>query len=268
MSTSPSKSYVSSSRTTDYTGVTETPGTLVSRDAASMALSRYELVRQLAAGRRVLEVACGSGQGLRYVARTAAWIVGGDITAGLLARAQRHNRGVIPLVQFDAHHLPFANASFEVVEIHEAIYYMSDTRRVFDECRRVLQSGGTLVISSINPAWPDFNPSAHAMRFLRAEELRAALLLGFREVEIRFGFPVKRSTAVDAVVSAIKRVAVRLKLIPKTMGGKTLLKRMFLGPLTPVPAELTPGCASIDLPQDSPIDAAPNFRVIYAVART
>lgn len=260
---------MSSSRSSpDYTGVTETPGTLVSREAASMALSRYELVRQLATGRRVLEIACGSGQGLRYVAREAAWVVGGDITAGLLARAQRHNRGVVPLVQFDAHQLPFSNASFDVVQIHEAIYYMGDPRRVFDECRRVLRPGGVLVISSINPAWPDFNPSPHATGYLGAEELKAALLQSFREAQIRFGFPVKPPTVVDAAVSALKRTAVRFKLIPKTMGGKTMLKRMFLGPLIPVPAELTPGCARIDAPQDSPADASPRFRIIYAVART
>lgn len=259
---------MSSSRSsTDYTGVTETPGTLVSHEAASMALSRYELVRQLATGRRVLEIACGSGQGLRYVAREASWTVGGDITAALLERAQEHNQGAVPLVRFDAHHLPFANASFDLIQIHEAIYYMHDPSSVFEECRRVLRSGGVLVISSINPDWPDFNPSPFATGYLSAAVLETALLKSFSEARIQFGFAVKPPTALGVAVSTLKQVSVKLNLIPKTMGGKALLKRIFLGPLVPVPAELTPGCAPVDTPQHSTLDSSPRFRIIYAVAR-
>lgn len=251
----------------DYTGVTETPGTLVSREAASMALSRYELVRRLAAGKRVLEVACGSGQGLGYVARDAARVMGGDITAGLLARAHNHYRGAVPLVRFDAHALPFTSASFEVVQIHEAIYYMAQPRHVFEECRRVLAPGGLLVVSSINPAWADFNPSPHATGYFDAGELKSALVETFRSVDILFGFPVVHQTVLGFAVSTIKRVAVRLHLIPKTMGGKALLKRMFLGPLLPVPSELALGSAPIDQPLAASLDQSSRFRIIYAVAR-
>lgn len=232
-----------------------------------MALSRYELVRLLATGRRVLEVACGSGQGLRYVAREAAWTVGGDITPGLLARAQQHNRGAVPLVQFDAHHLPFSNATFDLIQIHEALYYMQDLEAVIVECRRVLRAHGVLVISSINPDWPDFNPSPYATRYLTAAELRSTLLKTFSQTHIQFGFPVQAPTAIGLTVSALKRIAVKLNVIPKTMSGKALLKRIFLGPLVPVPAELTLGCAPIDKPQDAAADSSARFRIIYAVAR-
>ncbi len=247
--------------------MTETPGTLVTRDAASMALSRYELVRRLAAGRRVLEVACGSGQGLGYVGRTAGWIVGGDLTPGLLARAQGHYRGAVPLVRFDAHELPFAAGSFDVVQIHEAIYYMAQPRRVFEECRRVLRSEGALVLSSINPAWPDFNPSPFATGYLDTAALKAALELTFRSVDILFGFPVAQPTAASLAVSTLKRLAVRLNLIPATMRGKIFLKRAFLGPLRPVPTELLPDSVPIDTPHSAPLNQSPGFRVIYAVAR-
>ena len=251
----------------DYTSVTETPGTLVSREAASMALSRYELVRCLAAGRRVLEVACGSGQGLGYVARDAARVVGGDITPGLLAQAHGHYRGAIPLVQFDAHALPFVSASFDVVQIHEAIYYMAQPQRVFEECRRVLTPDGVLVVSSINPAWADFNPSPHAAGYLGAGDLKTALERTFRSVDILFGFAVPQHTPFRLALSAVKRLAVRLKLIPRTMRGKTLLKRMFVGPLVPVPVELAPGLAPVDEPLPALLCDSSKFRIIYAVAR-
>ncbi|MGE3277316.1 MAG: class I SAM-dependent methyltransferase [Vicinamibacterales bacterium] len=250
----------------DYTGVTETPGTRITRDAARMAVSRYEVARRLAAGRRVLEIACGAGQGLGYVGADAAWICGGDITSGLLRQAAAHYGSRVPLVQFDAHALPFAGGAFDVVQVHEAIYYMADPETVFAEAHRVLAPGGALVISSINPAWADFNPSPHATGYLDARGLAEALGRQFARVDLRFGFPVTGTGAAGGLVSVLKRAAVRLGLVPKTMKGKRLLKRVFLGPLLPAPAELTQTLAPVDEPVDAPLDHAATFRILYAVA--
>jgi ubiquinone/menaquinone biosynthesis C-methylase UbiE len=270
MSTSRSKPFGNSSHAkwADYSGVTETPGTLISREAASMAVSRYEIARRLSTARRVLEIACGSGQGLGYVAAVAERVIGGDVTASLLERARQHYRSRIPLARFDAHELPFSDRSFDVVEIHEAIYYMEDPRRVFLECRRVLRHDGALIVSSVNPAWPDFNPSPYSTHYLGAGELSDILHEIFHTVDMRFGFAMSPATPAGAIVSALKRAAVRLKVMPRTMRGKVLLKRLFLGPLLPVPAELTPGLAPIQDPQRAVIAEASQFRILYAVART
>jgi hypothetical protein len=138
---------------------------------------------------------------------------------------------------------------------------------VFEECRRVLVPDGVLIVSSINPAWTDFNPSPHAEAYLGAGELKAVLEAAFPSVDILFGFAVPRQGPVSLVISAIKRLAVRLKLIPKTMRGKTLLKRLFLGALLPVPAELAPGLVPVDEPSSAPLHDSSRFRIIYAVAR-
>ncbi|HZR26257.1 MAG TPA: class I SAM-dependent methyltransferase [Vicinamibacterales bacterium] len=256
----------SAGKSVDFTGDTEVPGTLVSREAASMAVSRYEVARRLATGRRVLEIACGSGQGLGYVARSAARIVGGDITFGLLSRARAHYRSAVPLVHFDAHALPFLTGTFDVIQLHEAIYYMRSPEDVFHECQRVLSPDGVLIVSSINPAWRDFNPSVRASAYLRAEDLQRMLGRAFRVVDIRFGFAAPVDAPRTIMISAVKRAAVRLRLIPRTMRGKTLLKRVFLGPLMPVPSELTPDIAPIDEPRSVPLAEATRYRIIYAVA--
>src|SRR5262249_34885282 len=143
--------------------------------------------------------------------------------------------------------------SFDIVQIHEAIYYMAEPRRVFEECRRVLAPDGVLVVSSINPAWTDFNPSPCAAGYLGAGDLKTALEAVFRSVDILFGFAVPRRGLVGLTLSAIKRLAVQLKLIPGTMRGKTLLKRVFLGPLVLVPVELTPSFAPVDEPLRAPL---------------
>jgi SAM-dependent methyltransferase len=257
----------SSATNVDYSGVTEVPGNLVSRDAASMAVSRYEIVRRLSAGKKVLEIGCGAGQGLSYVGTAASWVVGGDITQALLVTANAHYRGSIPLIRFDAHALPFADRSFDIVQIHEAIYYMERPTIVFGECRRVLRENGTFVLSSINPAWGDFNPSPHAVGYLDATQLKAAMSDAFRSVEIMFGFPVRTTTRLSAALSLLKRLAIRFRLMPKTMKGKTVLKRVFLGPLVPVPTEISGQSGAIEEPTIAPEDQASGFRIIYAVAQ-
>jgi ubiquinone/menaquinone biosynthesis C-methylase UbiE len=232
-----------------------------------MAISRYELVRRLAKGKRVLEVACGAGQGLGYIKADATWVVGGDITHGLLTMAAQHYLSRVPLVRFDAHHLPFSSSSFDVVELHEAIYYMSEPLQVFRECRRVLAHDGVLVVSTINSAWRDFNPSPYATAYLDARQLKAAMGASFGEVQIQFGFAVQEPTVWSRTVSLLKRFARNHNLIPSTMSGKTWLKRVFLGPLVVVPHEIGAGLAPIDEPSPEQGADERGFRIIYAVAR-
>src|SRR5439155_1653079 len=86
--------------------------------------------------------------------------------------------------------------------------------------------------------------------------------------ELFAGFPVAVGSARDHVVSALKRSAVRLGLVPKTMKGKEFLKRVFLGRLVPVPPELTNGAGKFETPV--PVGGAASvrdFKVLYAVGR-
>ncbi len=89
-----------------------------------MLHTRYHYAAGLCQGKDVLEVRCGSGAGLGYLARRARSVVGGEYTESLLSRALLHYRGRIPLVWLDAHALPFREASFDAVILFEAIYYL------------------------------------------------------------------------------------------------------------------------------------------------
>jgi SAM-dependent methyltransferase len=62
-------------------------------------------------------------------------------------------RGDIRLVAgnelvYDAHHLPFADASLPVVLCTEVLEHCHDPQRVVDECWRVLAPGGRLVLTT------------------------------------------------------------------------------------------------------------------------
>src|SRR5206468_7217596 len=84
--------------TRDYSTVTEVTGETVRRDAVEKMEARYAFAAARAAGKDVLEVACGSGQGLGLLASTARRVVGGDYTFALVRDAARHYAGRVDLV--------------------------------------------------------------------------------------------------------------------------------------------------------------------------
>lgn len=99
----------------DYTTVTEIPGSKVTREQLARTYNRYCFASKFCEGKDVLEVACGPGLGLGYLAQKAKKVVGGDYTEYLLKLAQEHYRGKIELLRLDAHTLPFKEGTFDVV---------------------------------------------------------------------------------------------------------------------------------------------------------
>lgn len=252
----------------DYGTVTEQIGDLVSQEALSMLYSRYHYASQYCAGKRVLEVACGPGLGLRYLAKHARFIVGGDFTQSLVDTARRSSQTVVPVMRMDAQTLPFRQESLDVVVCYEALYYFPEPDCFLKECRRVLGSDGLLLLCSVNPEWPDFNPSPWSCRYYTANALVRLLQTQGFSATVYGAFPVSKDSTRDYLVSWIKRLAVAFHLIPSTMKGKQFLKRLFLGRLAPIPSALTEGIASYHPPV--PVEegaAVHNFKILFAVAR-
>jgi len=79
---------------------------------------------------------------------------------------------------------------------------------------------------------------------------------------------VDYSTVTKTPGLAVTREIVWCGLVPPTMQGKALLKRLFPGPLVPYPTELqeeqTPPWRQYSIPST---DHAAGFKVTYAVGR-
>lgn len=102
----------------------------------------------VAAGDRVLDVACGTG----IVARVAADRVGGDgevtgldLNASMLEVARRV-RPDISWREGDAADLPFEDEAFDVVLCQAALMFFPDRVAALREMRRVLRAGGRLAV--------------------------------------------------------------------------------------------------------------------------
>lgn len=251
----------------DYSSVTEVTGVPISSEALAMMWTRYAVAGDHAVGRDVLEVGCGSGQGLGYLASRARLLVGGDYTERLLHDARRHYGDRVHLVCLDGQMLPFCDAQFDVVIFYEAVYYLAEPEAFVRECRRVLRRGGKALICSANCQWVGFNPSPYSRRYYTAGELQALLEQHGFDVQMFGAFPEQVHSVLGHSVRALRRLAVRLHLIPKTMRGKVLLKRLFYGPLVTLGPELQPGM--VERAALVPLctgQSAADFKVIYAIA--
>ena len=81
---------------------------------------------QYCADKDVVEVACGSGQGLGYLAGIAGSFEAGDFSDEILSIARQHYGERISLKQFDAQDMPFEDKSKDVIILFEAMYYIPD----------------------------------------------------------------------------------------------------------------------------------------------
>jgi SAM-dependent methyltransferase len=102
---------------------------------------------------RVLDIGCGEGYFAAALLRAGAEVVAVDVAAEPLRRARSSHPALdLRLVEPEAP-LPLEDTSFDVVWAGETIEHVADTAQWLSELRRVLRSGGLLLIST-----PDHGP--------------------------------------------------------------------------------------------------------------
>lgn len=253
----------------DYTAVTEVTGYNVTSEQIQRMYTRYRFASEFCKDKDVLEIACGSGQGLGYLAAAARKVVGGDYDEKLVDIARSHYGDRIEISRMDAHDLKFTGGSFDVVILYEAIYYLTQPEKFIAEAFRILRAGGTLIIGTANREWDGFNPSPHSHKYLSAKELKCLFEKGgFTDIRLMADCPVSDGGIKSRVVTALKKAAVKFDLMPKTMKGKELFKRIFMGRLIPLPSEIKDGMADYTPPHPISGDSSVmSHKVIFCVGQ-
>jgi ubiquinone/menaquinone biosynthesis C-methylase UbiE len=104
---------------------------------------------------RVLDVACGSGNGAIAAARrTWGGTVGADYVPSLLERGRERaaaERLEIEFVEADAQDLPFEDGSFDVAMSIYGAMFAPDQQRAADELLRVVKPGGRIGMGNWTP---------------------------------------------------------------------------------------------------------------------
>lgn len=138
-------------------------GDFLLREVESRMLERLPLVRL--APKRIVDVGCGRGEGLLALKRQypEAALVGVDASLGAVRRARealaapsrgffarmlRPDAGPLAgLVAGDAHALPLANSSVDLVWSNLALHWFASPQRAIDEWYRVMRPGALLDFS-------------------------------------------------------------------------------------------------------------------------
>ncbi len=99
----------------------------------------------VAPGRRVLDVACGTGIVARTAADQGATVTGVDLNEAMLTVARRV-RPELDWRQGNAQDLPLADGSFDVVMSQMALMFFPEPAAALAEMARVVRPGGTVAV--------------------------------------------------------------------------------------------------------------------------
>ncbi|HWE43864.1 MAG TPA: class I SAM-dependent methyltransferase [Gemmatimonadaceae bacterium] len=122
----------------------------------------HELDRLVPRGGAWLDIGAGhkihggwKGPSSEELAGRAGYLAGCDIGEDVLKHPHLHDRRVA-----DAAHLPWADATFDLVSANMVVEHLSDPEAVFREVRRVLKPGGAFVFVTPNRNHPIIRTAA------------------------------------------------------------------------------------------------------------
>jgi SAM-dependent methyltransferase len=147
-------------------------------------VARYEMASAYSVGKRVLDVATGTGYGANILRlRGASEVTAVDLEQAALDYARmRYGEDGLNWVNADACTLPFGR-EFDVVCSFETIEHLKDPAAFVAQCKRVLKPGGVYILSTPLNTGGDFVSPYHELEFT-VDELRGLLARHFPNVTL------------------------------------------------------------------------------------
>ena len=115
------------------------------KDEAAYA-QLYALIRPAVRQKTVLELATGTGLIAKHIVSDAAFIEATDASAAMIDAARQDCRSTkLHFSVQDMFRLPYADASFDVVIVANALHIVPEPEKALREIRRVLKDEGLLI---------------------------------------------------------------------------------------------------------------------------
>ena len=113
----------------------------------------YELLRPVVRHKTVLELATGTGLIAKNIVSSANHIEATDASSEMIAEARRDNHSAkLHFSVQDMFHLPYADGSFDVIIVTNALHIVPEPEKALSEIRRVLRDDGVLVAPTFTHA--------------------------------------------------------------------------------------------------------------------
>ena len=123
----------------------------------------YEMIRPVVRHKTVLELATGTGLIAKHIVNAAALVEATDASAEMIAEAKRDNHSAkLHFSAQDMFHLPYANQSFDVVIVSNALHIVPQPEKALAEIRRVLKDDGVLIAPTFTHAGNSFSGKVKA----------------------------------------------------------------------------------------------------------
>ena len=117
----------------------------------------YGLIRPVVKGKTVLELATGTGLIAKNIVNAAAHIEASDTSAEMIREAKRRNHSAkLYFSVQDMFCLPYADESFEVVIVSNALHIVPQPEKALAEIHRVLRDDGVLIAPTFTHAGNSF----------------------------------------------------------------------------------------------------------------
>ena len=123
----------------------------------------YEMIQPVVRHKTVLELATGTGLIAKHIVNAAALVEATDASAEMIAEAKRDNHSAkLHFSAQDMFHLPYANQSFDVVIVSNALHVVPQPEKALIEIKRVLKDDGVLIAPTFTHAGNSFRGKVKA----------------------------------------------------------------------------------------------------------
>lgn len=160
----------------------------------------FPKVYQELSGTNILEIGCGTGRHTTRLIEAGNYVVGVDISAGMLTRLkEKIKHPSLELINGDFLETVFADSSFDAIVASLVLEHIFDLEAFFDKSAKLLRPAGRIFLSEIHPyrtakgTFAHFkNPDGTEAQLTSAAHTESSI----QSTALRSGFSVKEITTV------------------------------------------------------------------------